>query len=709
MNRILSTLTLWLCTLAVFAQGIQPIKRTNSGIVELKAVVRDITQYPLTTAGNAALLNAVNNGSLAIIARPAATATTVQTFVSARYTYNSSTNSISIEGAASTAVQLKIERVDGTALVLGNPDNPSLSGGVFYGAGPLANQGTYTQQWAFAPRSGVSGSGVPAVALKLTFMNSDNTLFTYSFTPVTTTRTQLFTASTASTTPGTSTTTTTGGSSSANYTPLAASVIPSDYQATSATSQVEVRLNLKNGTATDPTGNGLAGGVSWIGIPGSFNMLNAYVVGQNPKLWDNGRSLMVALYLGTNANNTAYVANGGTSRKTPTDPGIGNDPVEQGDTYHNSSTLKNYGKGQDGTLYTNIDPIQWDMHNVHTGALMKKWITPVGRALKIRMENSTNEPVPNVKTARAQELPCLYGAGRLHTMKFYVGSSPYTGGALTTARFPDNYNSLLGGGYYLAEPWIALVGDDASQAIGLFMYANHRTAIGKFGESWSNADGSDGNANYLGNCPFVIIDDVMTIRDSVEVIVGSVEEIRAYVYNHTFKPAHTPVFRFNKSTRQGWYWNDATDTFAPNSDGWNVTFNNYQSRIWSPAGSWRGSEMGTLYVNMTLSGGPSKMYFSWHQPGQKEGDPADPNNTNIPLLQVLYPNGNQADGSQTVGFDVINDGQPHTYAISLGGNSRWTGKVISEFSIGATFNGNSAVAGQQVKMNWINTVNSAPN
>lgn len=140
-------------------------------------VLREYALFP-GGSGDAAFYDAINKGTLQIQKRVG------PSWLSSRVTYLESAQSLQVDAAASTSnIQLKIERVDGQGLTLGNADNPSLSGGVFYGYGSNPNQGSFDKQWVFGKAANGTG-GVPAVPIRLTFKNADsNEQFPHVFTP----------------------------------------------------------------------------------------------------------------------------------------------------------------------------------------------------------------------------------------------------------------------------------------------------------------------------------------------------------------------------------------------------------------------------------------------------------------------------------------------------------------------------------------------
>lgn len=99
------------------------------------------------------------------------------TWLLGRYSYNGSV--LTVQGAASSDVMLKFERVDGVAFTTSNPDNVPISSGTYYSPYTFPNPvDAYSRQWQI---NLATGSVVP---LRLTFRrNSDLALLVFEFTP----------------------------------------------------------------------------------------------------------------------------------------------------------------------------------------------------------------------------------------------------------------------------------------------------------------------------------------------------------------------------------------------------------------------------------------------------------------------------------------------------------------------------------------------
>lgn len=171
-------------------QGIQKLKIKLGGVETKAQVRRDLSIYPRTSAGFAALKAAAESSTrpfavtitsgaragqvLAALGIP--TLPTAPAWISGlRYSYTGGV--LTIEGAGAIG-RMKFERSDNVPFTTTNPDGVTIQSGTFYGFGPLIGQGSFDRQWAL--------SGVTAIPLRLTAEQSDaSATYAVNFTPVT--------------------------------------------------------------------------------------------------------------------------------------------------------------------------------------------------------------------------------------------------------------------------------------------------------------------------------------------------------------------------------------------------------------------------------------------------------------------------------------------------------------------------------------------
>ncbi|UHG93428.1 hypothetical protein [Spirosoma oryzicola] len=418
------------------------------------------------------------------------------------------------------------------------------------------------------------------------------------------------------------------------------------------------------------------------------------------------------------------------------DTGLGLNPNECGDDMLNSGELQEYHVSPDGQGFHNkTRPPIYGQNRFYlpvSAITMEKWVRLSGRALKLNYQANFNQQgAAEYADARVvtkpQETPCLYVNG-LNIFKWYDGTNPYSNDGLTTieARLGRNnannvdWNGGRPGGQFLSEPWIWVGGKDG-QGIGLMLKHNYEAAYAYRGDGGFFADNPHMGGSYatITASPQEILDHVMKYRHEAEVIVGTVDEVRAYVYAHSFRPDFTPRFKWNRAGREGWYLNsgDAPDIHTWDDgysgsakDGWKVYFGaGYDAVMSSPAVIYKADQTQTIYLRYKYSGKETQWSLSFQRNAQTpNGDPNLNESTNRYAHEdvIRYRNGKGNGDNQTVKFEVIPDGQVHTAVINL--PSTWQG-VINRINIrphanfGAQFN-----AGENATLYWLNNKDEDP-
>jgi len=200
-------------------------------------------------------------------------------------------------------------------------------------------------------------------------------------------------------------------------------------------------------------------------------------------------------------------------------------PIGAGDCYGNPSEVIEVSN--DGiTLYVKSIPKQWALNNVPCECTFEKWIQLDGTGVRVHFRLNNNRSDTTVYSARDQELPAVYTPDRFYRMFAYTGSAPFSGGAVSqvaTTGPPWVY-------FNATEKWAALV-DDNNWGMGVY---NPRAE--QFAGGFS---GSPGSGNPTGSsCGYIAPLRTETIYYNtvydyeIYLILGYVDDIRAYVYQH---------------------------------------------------------------------------------------------------------------------------------------------------------------------------------
>ena len=168
----------------------------------------------------------------------------------------------------------------------------------------------------------------------------------------------------------------------------------------------------------------------------------------------------------------------------------------------------------------------------------EQWVALArGSAIVVRNRLTSFRSDANDYEASRQELPALYTLPPLHRALTYDGAIPYRGAQLREITPADGgvFFSASGPSFAASEHWAALVDDDGF-GIGLFTPDRVRfNAIAGGAGSWPGG--------YLTAPLLEQLDANVVYEYSYTLVVGSVEEIRAYAVAHRPDPRPRLLFR----------------------------------------------------------------------------------------------------------------------------------------------------------------------
>jgi hypothetical protein len=244
---------------------------------------------------------------------------------------------------------------------------------------------------------------------------------------------------------------------------------------------------------------------------------------------------------------------------------------------------------------------------------------------------------------RDQELPAVYTNGPWYRLLTYSGDRPFTGAALSQipSRFPWS-------GWQATENWAALVNDEG-WGLGVW-HPGVYSFIGGFAGKPGAGGPKDGPTGYIAPLHDEIIDHNIDYEYRYVLILGRLEEIRRYVYEHSPKST-LPAYRFEKD-RQHWRSIDATDTGSPIQGELKVLLEGSHPRLIGPPGFWLAREAPTLHIQAAFHTGDRSAAVFW-----KRHD--DPHFT----------------PSKSVTFEVVPDGKYHDYEVDLTSSPEYRGAI----------------------------------
>ncbi|WP_420150519.1 hypothetical protein [Spirosoma sp.] len=364
---------------------------------------------------------------------------------------------------------------------------------------------------------------------------------------------------------------------------------------------------------------------------------------------DLGRQLQTSIYAGP----YPYTVNG----KQPVYEwrNLGWNPVQTGDWYNHPSQIVSYQQGQN-TLYVKTIPLIWPLNWEPADCIFEHWLELKDNTVHVRCVITVNRMDTTHYEARTQELPCVYLNGPYYRMVSYLGSKPFTNDAVS--EFTDG-----GSWYYRYSPehWTALL-NDKGRGVGLYRPGEVRFGTMKFGPERVGGE-FDFASGYMNTQPFLVIDHNGRYEYDYTVVVGSLTDIRQYVYSQP-RPVTRPEFRFTNS-RLGWYYTNTHDRGWPIQNELNVrwerdSLQKPRFRITSPMTVWHANEVPKLYIQAAFRTQGNTARLVWLKPEEH--------------FEI------QEDPGRYVDFPIIGDGQFRTYEINTSQLSGWNG-IIAQIAL----------------------------
>lgn len=316
---------------------------------------------------------------------------------------------------------------------------------------------------------------------------------------------------------------------------------------------------LDNGSIRVGVDLNLGGAITWLSRSGdATNLINSF---------DWGRQVQMSYYAGP----VPFIV--GEKRPSKYWEGLGWNPIQVGDAYrHRSSLLEQQNDGR--ALYVKCIPMQWPLENVPGECTFESWLELEGAAVHARCRLVNARTDHTLYPARTQELPAVYTNGPWHRIISYTGAKPFTKDAVTQleAKPPPQWN-----GWDATENWSALV-DQSGWGLGVWNPGCVHFKGGFNGQP--GAGGPKDNAcGYLAPERHEILDHNITHEYRYDLVLGTVDEIRAHVYRQPRAPF--PAWQFNQD-RQGWHYERAGDTGWPIHDALTVQLTQDDPALISP-------------------------------------------------------------------------------------------------------------------------------
>ncbi|RKX41338.1 MAG: hypothetical protein DRP64_11440 [Verrucomicrobia bacterium] len=327
----------------------------------------------------------------------------------------------------------------------------------------------------------------------------------------------------------------------------------------------------------------VGGAVTYLAEKGGDNLINST---------DWGRQIQMSFYSGP----IPFEPNG----KKPMGfwRGLGWNPIQAGDSYaHGSKVVEHRNEGD--KLYVKCVPMQWPLNNEPGECTFECWYELEGNVVKGRYKLNNSRSDKKQYPGRNQELPAVYANGRWSRIFTYLGDKPFTGAPLTEIAhlWKGGPTNEPWGRWQTPERWAAMV-DREGRGLGVWSRQATEFNGGYFGTVVGEGGAADLQTNYLGPVRREIIDHNIEYEYSTHLIVGSLEEIRQYVYEKTPRTV-SPDYLF-KHSRDGWVYDGATDSGWPIRDELDIRFSGGDAMLAGPPDFWLAQDVPGIRIKAAL-------------------------------------------------------------------------------------------------------------
>jgi hypothetical protein len=358
----------------------------------------------------------------------------------------------------------------------------------------------------------------------------------------------------------------------------------------------------------------------------------------NNKDW--GRQVQMSFYSGP----VPYEPNG--KKASPNWIFIGWNPIQSGDVAGNRSKIiecVNNGK----TIYVKCIPMHWPLNNVPGECYFESWIKLNGNAINVhsRLVNLRNDSTQY--PARAQELPAVYTNAPYHRLVTYEGDKPFandTIAIISNHNYPNGKN-IEWAHWKATENWAANLNEN-NYGLGVWNEDVQDFSGGYYGDSTFKGDSKSLATGYISPNHLDVLDHNIVYDYQYTLVLGTLEQIRGYVYQHSTKKG-LPSFKFNNS-RMHWYYENTTDAGWPIKSELDIHLNDKAAML-SPDLFWRAADAPILIFEAAYTGNVSSARIYW-KPLNKD-------------FNERY----------SLDFNIIPDGKYHVYHVPLNSSTNYSG------------------------------------
>lgn len=313
---------------------------------------------------------------------------------------------------------------------------------------------------------------------------------------------------------------------------------------------------------------------------------------------DLGRQIQMSHYSGP------WPFTVGDKQPHPAWVGLGWNPIQTGDCYHNPSRVVEH-RNDGREVYVRCVPMQWPLNQVPGDCTFETWTTLEGPMIHMRFRCSNRRADKTHYRPCAQELPAVYTISRLSRLMSYIGEEPFTGAALTQVR-NDWRKDWPWTRFTATERWAALVDED-DWGLGVFKDDGGEFHGGIYGDERSD-DPQHGSTSYVAPIHRENFDHNIVYEHRTDFMVGRLADMRRRF--NALATKTPPVWRF-EADRQHWTMANATDQGLPFDGAWRLQWGQEPARLEGPVQCWRAEQGPVVELQIACPGRATSLRLSW--------------------------------------------------------------------------------------------------
>ncbi|MGH2643597.1 MAG: hypothetical protein ACRDE2_06595, partial [Chitinophagaceae bacterium] len=271
--------------------------------------------------------------------------------------------------------------------------------------------------------------------------------------------------------------------------------------------------------------------------------------------FDRGRQVQMSFYGGPNP----YMPDG--QQPNPFWKMLGWNPIQSGDYAGNRSKVIDY-KQSSTEIYVKCIPMQWPLNNVPCNCTFESWIRLSKNTVLVKSRLNNKRKDSAQYEGRSQELPAIYTNAPYSELVTYQGPNPFqhdTVSHIQNENIPGS-GRIDWASWQATENWAATL-DKNNWGLGVWHPGAQRFKGGFFGKKGSPGNSFDKPTAYIAPVFDEILDRNIVYTYNYVLILGTLGEIRGYVYKHSVMNK-LPQYIFAKD-RQHWTYKNTTDLGWP--------------------------------------------------------------------------------------------------------------------------------------------------